>query len=306
MAVKAAVKQQYEAVGIGGLEDFSGGFGMSEGDYIIKEANIVEHAGFGQNPTMEPRLGLMIDYVLRSDPSGEAQQQFYGLGRKAIESYAPNPTTGKGLIKRAGADTVSPLNNKTNYFIFLKSLYDSGMPQGILTDDVSVIEGTHVHIQLVAEPEERKGFRGNTGEVDNPGRKNMIAVVSEIKEDGKPWEGTGGLKAAGKKAAPAKLAAVAPKAAPAEVEEAEEAAEVDSDDVRTAAINGISAVLEKNPRGLPKLKMRTEVFTAVKKSAGNETAQAVTDNFLADDEELGGLLGELGYALKGGMVVVAA
>jgi hypothetical protein len=83
-------------------------------------------------------------------------------------------------------------------------MYDCGLPEGIFTNDLSVLDGIHVHTQNILEPEDRKGFGSQTGEVAEERRSGLVPVVTEIKEDGKPWEGTGGIPEAAATPAPVK------------------------------------------------------------------------------------------------------
>ncbi len=160
----------------------------------------------------------------------------------------------------------------------------------------------------IPEPEERKGFQNKaaTGEAAQEERRaGTVAVVSEILDEGKPWEGTGGIP----EAAPAKPAAkvngkvqtIKKPAAPPPVEEA-----AGDEDIQTAAINGISTVLEKNPNGCPKLVLRTGTFKAVKDSAGDDMANAVLEAFFGDDATLTALLGQVGYTISAGAIKPAA
>lgn len=298
-----------EGVNFGSLAQYTGGFILPEGDYALS-FNVVLNQTMDKNnqPKGDPRLGVMVDaYPLAG---GEAQQQFFSMGSKAAQSYAPNPDTGKGVVALPGG-AGGALNNKTNWFLFLKSLYDCGLPEGIFVNDLTTIDGIHVHTQNIPEPEDRKGFGSQTGEVAEERRNNLIPVVTEIKEDGKPWEGTGGLPEAPAAAAPVKAGpkavakpaivkpAAKPVAKPAPVAEVVEAA--GDEDVLNGAINGISAVLgeEKNANGCTKLLLRTSTFKAVNAAAGGEMAQAVIDTFFGSDEALNGVLNQLGYAVVG-------
>jgi hypothetical protein len=154
----------------------------------------------------------------------------------------------------------------------------------------------------VPEPTEWASIGNKLGEAAEERKAGTIAVVSEILEDGKPWEGTGGVpeeasapktKVAGKPAVAAPKTAV--KAAPKAVEPEPEG----NEGVEVAALSGISSVLEKNPKGCQKLILRTGTFKAVNSSDGAEMAQAVIDTYFATDAALNGLLGQAGFKLVG-------
>jgi hypothetical protein len=293
------VPPQTEGVNFGSLEMYVAGGGLPEGDYAL-EFNVImfqaqTQAGIQKGP---PRLGVQIVAHSLTDPSSAPREQFYSMGTNADKSFAPNPNTGKGLVPIPGG-VAATLPQSTNWAIFLKSLYDSGLPEGIFTNDLSVLDGVHVHTSNIPEPEERKGFQSRTGEAAEDRKPGIISVVTEIKDDGKPWEGSGGIPEAGSAPAkgPVKVVKPAvpirkPVAAPPPA-----AAEEDTD-VKAAAINAISSVIEKSPDGTTKLKLRTETF----KSAGQEMGQAIIETYFGDDEALNSILGELGYGLVGSAI----
>ena len=301
-------KKAVHGVNFGDLDMYVAGGGLPEDDYLMRELNVemyqaTTQAGVVRGPS---RLGVMITFQSLTDPEADERKQFYSMGSNASKSFAPNPDTGKGVVPIPGGPG-STLNITTNWALFLKSLLDCGMPKGIFTDDCSVLEGAWVHISNVPEPEERKGFvRGAaTGEagVDEVKTPGTIAVVTEIKEGGYPWEGGGGEPEEAA-AAPARVAkgkappkAKAGKAAPRATEESEEEA------IKAAALNGIATVLEKHPGGCPKLIFRTQTFKVIGDSEGAEMAQAVVETYFQSDESLGGLIAEVGYTLDGGKVV---
>lgn len=276
-----------DGVNFGDLGFYSGGFTLPEGDYTLT-FKVQNFDGFGTGKKGPMRLGVMLD-AQASD--GEVKQVFYSMGSKADQSYAPNPSTGKGLVPIPGGPG-GGLNNSTNWMVFLKSLYDAGLPQGVFTNDLGVLDGVKVHMVQIPEPEDRKGFQSATGEAGQEPRQNQkIAVVSEILDGGKPWE-TG--QAQTKPAAAAK-----PTAAPAPVQEASA-----DDDVLTAALAGLEVVLTKSPNGCTKLLARTGTFAAVSGAYSAEMATAVIDTYFSSDDALNTALGQLGYKVAGPKVVL--
>jgi len=278
---------------IGNLEEYQQGFTIPEGDYIWKDVNIIMYEGSGEKKFDKATLTLAIDLVPLADPTAESRLATYGMGRAADLSWLPDPDTGKSIVPVEGGPGAK-LSEGTNSSILIKSLYDAGLPQGIFTDDVSVLIGMHCHMMNIPPPAERAAFGGTqTGEVSGPPKKPRdILIVSEIKDDGKPWEGTGGIP----EGKPNKKGIVKPTPKP-------EEGEGDEEDIMSAAVNAISSVLEKSPKGLPKLALRTQVFASTKKAAGDEMAQAV-QNFIIDDKKVISLLEQLGYTVKGVQVVV--
>lgn len=308
-----------ESVNFGSLGFYSGGgLGLPEGDYAVAYTVEMFQPTKKDGTTVgEPFLCVMGEFHPLT--GGDPVQHPISMGQKAKLSFVPNDT-GKGLVAIPGGPAAN-LNDSTNWGMYLKSLYDSGLPEGIFTNDLSVLDGMHVHTQNIPEPESRKQFRSQTGEAamsgGQPERTRMVPVVTEIKEDGKPWEGTGGLPEAEPAAPVAKAAArVAPKAAPvarkaAPVAVVEPSAEVGEDDIKDAATNGVVDVLQRDEfqNGTTKLKLRTNTFAAVKKAFGKELGDdmgnAVLETYFTSDANLNVILGPLGYKIQGGNVVVA-
>jgi len=302
------------------------GGGLPDGDYCCFFNCVIFQAQKANGaPAGPPRLGVQVDAYPLSDPKPESmKQQFYSMGTNADKSFAPNPVTGKGIVPIPGAQG-GTLNDSSNWAFFLKSLYDSGLPGGVFTNDLSALDGIWVHVQSVPEPEQRKAFRATaaTGEADQPQSRGTIAVVTEIKDEGKPWEGTGGvpdhaqaapappkvnggIKQPAKVTPPARnIAPPARTAAPAPAAAVSQA--MDQVDLQEAANAGISAVLEKNLNGCTKLMLRTGTFGAVKAATKNDDlASAIVDTYFsgtpAADEALTILLNTLGYTLSGGAI----
>lgn len=309
---KAVAPPAAPAFSMGRLSAYSGGFDIPEGNYALSYEVAMERPHAGSKGNFTARLGVYINFYPLE--GGEAQQKFVSLGTKAHLSWAPNET-GTGIVPIPGGGGQSP-SNKSNWFIHLESLYNSGMPEGVYDNDSSVLNGIWAHIQSIEEPEERKSFGAKTGEAEaeDVRKGGKIPVVTEILEGGKPWEGTGGVpeEGAAVAAAPAPKAAVKTAAkvtplkakvapvAPPVVEETADA--TDADAVGAAAVSGITALLEKNLKGLPKLQLRTGVFKVLNESAGPEMATAVLDTYFASDEALNSVLGPMGYVSAGGQV----
>jgi len=302
-----AKQQAGKAVGFnfGDLSNYSSGGGIPEGDYVWTDLSVQMYQAKKQDTGANvgpARLGVMITLVPLA--GGDERTQFYSLGSNADKSWAPNPETGKGIVAIPGGPGTPP-NASTNWAVLVKSLMDSGLPNGILQDDLSVLEGIHVHMANVPEPEERKGFVAKTGEAADDNRPKTIAVVTEIKDDGKPWEGTGGVPEAKAAVAPNGSArSAAKKSTAASASTATAASE--SDDVLEAAINGASEVLGKSPNGCTKLLFRTGTFKAVNTAVGQEMAQKVINTYFSSDDKLNSLLQQLGYEVSGTQVKASA
>lgn len=300
----AVAVKKAEGINFGDLSSYAGGFTLPEGKYAL-EFMFQMHQGTKADgtPAGPNRLGVMVS--AHPLDGGEAQKVFYSLGSKAADSFMADPDTGKSLIPVAGGAGAN-LNNKTNWFILLQSLYNAGLPQGILSNDLTVIDGMHVQTTNIPEPEERKGFGAQTGEAAaEPRRANLIPVVTEILEDGKPWEGSGGLPGATTAKGKAKVTPIAgKKAAP-----AAPVAEDGDDDGGTmaTAASAIADVLGKSEfaNGLPKVKLRTECFKALKAAHGEAITNQVMNEVFGKDAVLGAVLAEMGYKLDGMQIKVA-
>ncbi len=293
-----------------GLYSHGGNFDLAEGDYVFENLELMLFTGFNTEKPTDPRLGVMITIKNLEDPdspvlttAGEPHEgrMFYSMGSKASLAFAPDET-GKGLRAVPGGNGKIP--DSTNWVMLVKSLADAGLPKGILTNDISVLEGTHVHMMNVPEPAERKGFKAKTGDAQTEERNftRNVAIVSEIKDDGKPWEGTGGVpdskpKGKGPVKVPAKTAAK-----PAPKEEAEEEAELTDDTVRAIALGGLAECLESVGKvGAPKSSLKLNAAKKIKASAGEEAMSAAAGLF-ETDKGLQSLLDELGFTISGAMV----
>jgi hypothetical protein len=276
----------------------------------------------GQPAWNKARLGVMLYAYSLDHPDQEPTTQFLGLGTKADLSFAPS-ADGKGLVAIPNAPaTTAP--KSTNWGLYLKSLYDCGLPAGVFQNNVGVLDGIWVQTDLVPEPEERKGFAQNAStseageELNEQGERKgsgKVPVVVEILEGGKPWEGTGGfpqtaVPAAAPVAAPARPTAVPPRqpVRPAAVAPPPQAAPAEGEaDVESAAQAGITSILEDpaNANGCTKLKVRTGTFKYVKAAYGDAMAQQVTALFDSGDDAVNAVLAPLGYKLQGQNVVPA-
>ena len=291
-------------VNFGESNMYAGGFNIAEGNYYVKSLNVVMHNGFKPSPGKGPWLGVMAEYIPLNDFKEEnLVKAFYSMGGKADQSFAPNPETGKGLVVIPGAQGAT-LQENTNWDVFRKSWLHSGLPAGIFTNDLSVLEGAWVHLTNQDPPEERKNYQKSaTAEVtqEEPRKDNKITVIAEILEGGAPWEGGGGVPK-GKVTPIAKAAPLAPKPAAPQVAQA---SEVDADGVRAAAADCVTDVLTANPNGMPRLKLGTDTFKVVSKKYNEQMAAEVAEAYFKGPNaatNLGNLVGELGYQIAGASV----
>lgn len=297
---------------LGDMSAYSTGGGIPEGDYALSfDVQMFEATKKDGSSAGPARLGVMVTCAPMG--GGDAKSQFYSMGSNAHLSWAPDAETGKKIVAVPGGPGTPP-NNQTNWAVFLEQLYNSGLPQGVLQDDVSVLDGVWVHMSNVPEPEGRKGFEAQTGEVAVERKSRTIAVVTEIKDDGKPWEGGGGMPETATEEAPSPVPAkpaakvatkVAPKAAAkaAIVQAAPEPAE-GAEDVEAFAQSYAADILGNNPKGMGKMLFRTSMFKAINTADATQT-KTVMDTFFGTDDALNGLINPLGWKVVGPNIVVS-
>src|SRR5215467_8264865 len=81
----------------------------------------------------EPALSVVM-HSFSLDGSGEGKAYAYGMGKNAHKFIIPDPDNPKKLVPVAGGS--GSLNNNTKWGLFLKSMYDCGMPRNFVTDDI--------------------------------------------------------------------------------------------------------------------------------------------------------------------------
>lgn len=290
---------------------YTGSFTLPAGDWAIWFDLMLQQPKEGSNFNRQ-RLGVRLSCYPLDKPGAEPTEQFLSMGSKAHESFLPSEN-GKSLVPVVGGP--GTMTNKSNWNLFRDSMYNAGLPDGVMSNDLTVIDGIWLTTAQEAEPEERKGFGGTeTGEVAQTANRagGKIPVAIAIIEGGMPWEGGGGLPEAkpatrpGPKPTPAPSARPTPAARPAPARPAAVAAPPpadtgDEDAVTTAAVNAVGAMLgeEKYANGIPKLILKTGVFKAIEKSEGKEMAQAVAEAYFKTDDLMVSLLEQIGYTLAG-------
>lgn len=294
----------------GDFSTYSSGAGIPEGNYAMFFDVRMYQYKKNNNNLGDPTLSVVATAYNLDDPAAEPREQVYGLGRQAHKSFMPNPDTGKGVVPVPDA-AQSSLNNATNWGFFLKSMYDSGLPRGVFTDDLSTLDGVWVHVHPIPEPEERKTMKArNTSEFEADSGPKTIPIVTEILPGGKPWENGGGMPEGA--AAPAKTVAAAASttrrraaAPPPPPPPPAAGGEVTDEQIAEAAVNSIGEVLGKatNAKGMKKIKMRVESLAHAGKVYGDEMAAFIAEVTFADDTSLNTVLGELGYKAVGQDIV---
>lgn len=286
MAFKKTAGQQSDVVNFGDRSMYTAGGGpVPEGDYIFKDVSVMMYQATSKDGVAQgaERLSVCLQLESVSNPSEEIRPQYYSLGGKAHESFQPSED-GKSLVSVPGGPGRT-LQNNTKWAMLLDSLYNSGLPEGVFTGNVSVLDGMSVHMQNIPEPASWGDIQGRTGEASGTRKPGVVSVVTEIKDGGKPWE-TGFKRS---KSAPASIKAAPAAAAP-------------SGDLEELATEHISSVLENNADGMKKIALKNEVFKSIGDPA---TGNKVRSEVLNNEATLTAILESLGYKIQGVDVVVA-
>jgi hypothetical protein len=322
-AARSAPPKSGGSVTFGEDSFYTGGLGLPEGKYAM-EFNTQMFQPTKQNgqPVGSPFLCVMATcYPIDETGAlvGEPSEHPFSCGRKAHESFVPS-ADGKGFDAVPGGTSVG-MNDMTNWSLFRKSMRDCGLPEGVLQNDLTVIDGIWVQTKNVPEPEGRKELRSATGEAalmgGQPGqeqRSRTVPVVTEILA--KPWEGQGGIPdgnaapaaapqrrqaSAAPAAKPAARRAAAPPPPPAETN----GEEVSDEQLMEAAMEAMTDFLAtpQNAAGATKLALRNGTFAAAQQKYGDDMAQAVIETFFADDAALNSVLNQLDFRTFGPKVV---
>lgn len=318
MATPAAPVE--ELANFGESAFYSGTFGIPEGNYELT-FNTLMHQSTRKDgtPVGEAFLGVQIiaqPINAEGQATGEAIDEVVSMGQRAKLSFVPS-SNGKGVVAVPGGPA-SGVSDQANWGFFRKSLLDSGMPEGVFVNSLEAIDGIHVHIQRIPEPESRKQLRqGATGEAAMAGsqqeqRIRTMPVVTEFLDN--PWTDAPATQAApvarvvGRVAPkpvatpPARTFSKAPVAAPAPTE-------VSDEELLAAAQDVFADVLSegKNAHGCKRLILRTSSLPIAEKKYGEEVAQAIINSFFEagdKDANLNMALAGIGYVCKGNEVVV--
>lgn len=320
----AVVRRQTAAgpapVSFGKREDYSqSNFNTPDGKYAL-EFMVMMYTPRKANgsPVGPERLGVMVKAHSLTDTSAEVREQHYSMGKNAHKSFAPNPETGKGLVRVPDGAGV-PLNPLSSWGFFHRSMIDCDpTSEDVFENDISVWDGVHVQLTQIPEPDEWKNMPKTAvseaaeaaGDKPKDGPR-FISVVSEV--IAAPWvEGSGaGIPEAGEaptapaKPAPAGKAAPKPASKPATPPPAPESNGGSEEEVMEAAVAGMTVVLTDSPDGCPQLALRTKTFAHIKKAYSEDMANAVANTFFGTTEAINSILEQLGYKSDGKAVKIA-
>jgi hypothetical protein len=127
----------------------------------------VRFAKFDYEGKSDAVLALKVNFTT---PDGEPHEQYYSAGD--LKRFQPSDD-GLRAIPVAGAASLVVSSNASQFLI---SIVNAGFPKNKLGDDVSVFDGTGVHLRRVAQAE-RKGL-SKPKEGDD--RQKTILVVEKI------------------------------------------------------------------------------------------------------------------------------
>lgn len=298
---------KYETVSFGDSTLYTAGAMIPDGKYALEFDNVIDRGKEGKGAE---KLAVKVKfYPLPYSEGAKVLEHTYGMGKAAHLSMRPHPDNPKQLVKVPDGPNPN-FNDNTKWAIFKNSLHQAGMEEGILTDTFEAIDGVHVVIANQPAPKEwaeigkNADLAGEGGPQTNGNRPTMIPVVSMIEDDGKPWENGGGIptgEAAPKVAKPnGKL--------PAKPVVAKSKAKVAVEDIAEIAELAISAhmAVKANEDGCSKTALKAGAFAWIGKNHDEDTANKFMEEVAEDNDVLSGILGKLGYEIKGIKISPAA
>lgn len=249
------------AVSINPANAVQGGGQFDDVDVVIKSVRTTLWDYNGKIPS--PVVALMVTF--QHDEGGEFSQ-YYSAGDP--KHFVPSED-GRTFVP---VGNVAGLNENTNAMAFLVSLINSGFPSDKVTDDVTVFEGTRVHVQSIPQPK-RPGLVQSAG-------KNTVLVVNKIFS--LPWDQPKAVSKAPK---------IGPKAGPVQVQTQAAVAETTSpagaltptgEAMHAKAIEGVVGILASKGGQIPKAQIAQEAFKAFAKDPERNAIVAMiyTDAFL--------------------------
>lgn len=278
------------------LDQFTSGFGVANGDYLIKSSRIgtFEYGGAAAG-TVTLALKQKLQPVLikgnKWEEDGAEAEQNWSIGDPTKFSADETET------KIVAIGTTEKLGSGSNFFLYLQNAHGAGYED--FDNDSTAFEDMLVHIDNIPEPDRSNMRQSSVNPQQQQKRQDRtVPVISWIYK--LPGEKTitnprTGVSAA----APKPVAAPKPngKAAP---EPTEEAAGGESAE---GVLTGYLETVLKGNKSIAKTQVRVAVFKAAqaaKLEAGDREAVMAV---FADDEALGNVLGALNFAIDGANIV---
>jgi hypothetical protein len=248
-----------------------------EGSGLIDDVDVTlisnKFALFDYNGTVTPGSPSLL--VKMQDDEGNEYDQYYSMG--SAKDWMPSED-GSQLLAVGSATSI---RISSNGGILLKSLVDAGFPVDKLGDDITILDGTVVHVIRVPAPQ-RPGVKMTDKQKEREEKYGpaTILVVSEIRT--LPWDKKtpkGAPKAAakpvGKPTTKPVAAKTTVKAAPAPEPE-EEVSELSE-----KAINAVMEILANGPAA--KKELPAKLFQTMKEDPDRNAIVKM----VFDDEFLG-------------------
>ena len=243
----------------------SGGF-LDDEDVVIStvRAEMFDYAGQRAN---DPSPAIAVSYM--RDGEDDGNKQYYTAGKAKDQIPSANGKTFDNLRPNPGDRNGLP--EKSNAMMWLQSIINAGFPADKLSDDLSVFDGTSVHVNQVPAPE-RTGLKGTKDKTilivtkinSLPGEKSKTKSKSTVK--------AGASKGKGK-------AATTPATTPAAA-----AVEGEVSEVETRAAEVLLIALASNPEGIKKAALIPKIVPLI---AGDDPLRSkivpkiIEDAFLA-------------------------
>ena len=205
----------------------SGGF-LDDEDVIIKtvRAAMFDYAGTRVN---DPSPAICVEYD-RGD--GETNEQYYTVGK----SKDTAPSNDGKTFNNLRSDPRSGLPEKSNGMIWLQAIINAGFPADKIGDDLSVFDGTEVHVNQIPALE-RKGLAGT--------KDKTILIVTKINALANEKSKSKSKSTVKSTASKGKSKAATPATTPT-------ATDTDVDEVSARAAELLLTTLASNPEGIKK------------------------------------------------------
>lgn len=169
------------------------------------------------------------------------------------------------------------LNKGSNYDILVESLMRCGMPKGIITEDVSILEGTKGHVLRVPAP--TRNIEGSKKRED--GRVPTILTFSDVKSF--PWD---------KKGSKASKAAAKAKTKVKDDDDDDGGSDAgESESLEDIAKRLVKSVLEEAGEAIETSDLGMAVFKAATKDGVDKADRTKVMNMAVDADFLGAIEG---------------
>lgn len=165
-------------------ETVTGGL-LQDVDVRINKARytVFDYNGKAEKPA------LTVAIAMEPVDGGEEFVQYYSAG--SLERFAPSETSDGSPLSSVGDEgcfvvpsegsTATQLSRSSNFIFFIQELVNASFPEDRIGDDISVLEGTVMHVIRKAAPKREGGPAPVEG-----AREKTILVPSKVLK--LPWE----------------------------------------------------------------------------------------------------------------------